>query len=103
MGYVFNTSRHAELANTIRKNIAFLSRNLSDTTLSDPASSLNFLIEKANDYTFDFSATWPTRKRSVIVVGHDIVLNPASSANYIGISDGVPRALIALKDANGNG
>lgn len=80
-----------------------MTRNIDDATLANPLSSFDFLIKKDDDYVFDFAATWPTGKKTIAVIGHDIVLSPASTANYIGSDDGIPRALIALKDGNGNG
>ena len=80
-----------------------MTRNVDDVTLANPLSSFDFLIKKDDDYVFDFAATWPTGKKTIAVIGHDIVLSPASTANYIGSDDGTPRALIALKDGNGNG
>ena len=80
-----------------------MSRNVDDVTLANPLSSFDFLVKKDDDYVFDFAAIWPTGKQSIVVIGHDIVLTPASMSNYIGADDGVSRALIALKDSNGNG
>lgn len=61
--------------NTIRQNIALLSRNIADTALENPLSAFNFLIEKNEDYVFDFADVWPVGKRSIIVEGHDIILD----------------------------
>jgi hypothetical protein len=65
----------AVIMNTIRKNIALISRNISDTILADATSAQNFLVEKASDYILDFSDTWPVNKRTIVVIGHDIVLD----------------------------
>jgi hypothetical protein len=101
VGYVFSTRQHAVIMNTIRQNIALLSRNIADTVLENPLSAFNFLIEKNEDYVFRFAVGFPVGKRSIIVEGHDIVLD---TTNTIGDpNDGVLRALIALKDADGNG
>jgi len=100
IGYVFSLAKHATIMNTIRQNIALLTRNISDTVLENPLSTFDFLVEKNEDYIFDFGATWPTGKRSIVVVWHDIVLD---TTNTIWIDDGEVRALIALKDANGSG
>jgi hypothetical protein len=67
--------------------MAVMTRNIADSTLSNPLSSFNFLVKKDDDYVFDYAATWPTGKKTIIVVGHDIVLNPANVANYIGSND----------------
>jgi hypothetical protein len=44
----------ATMMNTIRKNVALISRNITDATLANPASSLSFLVEKSVDYVIDF-------------------------------------------------
>ncbi len=58
----------ATMMNTIRKNVALISRNITDATLANLASSLNFLVEKQNDYIIDFGATWPVNKRTIVVI-----------------------------------
>ena len=87
--------------NALQKNIAILSRNIADSVISDPASAFSFLIEKASDYVFDAgNPIWPIGKRTIVVIGHDIILD---TSNVIGLTtDGTSKALIALKDFNGN-
>jgi hypothetical protein len=98
--YVFSMASQATMMNTIRKNVALISRNITDATLANPNSSLSFLVEKQNDYLIDFGATWPANKRTIVVIGHDIILD---TTNDIWVDDGTVRGLIALKDTNGNG
>lgn len=100
VGYTFSTSNHAQIMNTIRKNLALLSRNIDDTTLADATSQFDFLIKKDGDYEFQSTDIWPASKRTIVTVGHDIVIN---TSNQIGLNDGNPRWLIALKDENGSG
>jgi hypothetical protein len=99
--YVFSMASQATMMNTIRKNIALISRNITDVVLEDPLSTLNFLVEKNEDYVFDFADVWPVGKRSIVVIGHDIILDTTNS--IWDPNDGILRGLIALKDANGNG
>lgn len=88
--------------NELRKNVAVLSRNVADTVLEDPFSDFSFLIEKNGDYIFDLSnPIWPTNKRTIVVVGHDVILD---TANDIGsTSPSTTKALIVLKDFQWNG
>lgn len=102
--YVFTTATHASIINKIRQNIALISRNIADAELSNPTSTHNFLIQKDADYEmwiWDVWPTHPTNKRTIIVVGHDIVLD--TSYDIWDPNNDIPRALIALKDANGKG
>ncbi len=69
----------ATMMNTIRKNIALISRNITDVVLEDPLSTLSFLVEKNEDYVFDFADVWPVGKRSIVVIGHDIILDTTNS------------------------
>lgn len=101
VGYVFSAANQSTIMNTIRKNIALMSRNISDATLANPISALSFLIKKDDDYLFDFSNDIPAGKRSVIVIGHDIIIDKTSGT--LGSDDGTVRSIIALKDANGSG
>lgn len=104
VGYVFTTTKHADIINAIRKNLAILSRNIDDTTLADVNSNFTFLVKKNGDYAFDISnPVWPTAqwKRTIFVVGHDIVLDTTNDIGHD--SDGITRAIVALKDDNGNG
>jgi hypothetical protein len=98
---IFSTTKHAEIMNSVHKNIALLSRNIDSVTLMDELSPFNFLVDKTADITFDFNRSWPTNKRTLVVVGHDIILdqedinpNPESYQS---------RALVALKDFNWSG
>lgn len=100
IGYVFTLAKHAVIMNTIHQNLALLTRNIADAVLRDPGSSFDFLIEKSQDYVFVFWDTWPVGKKTIVSYGHDIVLD---TTNTIGQDDGVIRALIALKDNDGNG
>lgn len=98
---IFSTTKHAEIMNSVHKNVTLLSRNIDDLTLEDESSAFEFLVEKWEDIIFDFNRAWPANKRSLIVIGHDIILdqedinpNPESFPT---------RALIALKDYSGSG
>lgn len=98
--YVFTTAKHASIINTLRQNIALMSRNITGTGL-DLTSPFNFYIRRNADYEFRTGDVWPAGKRTIIVEWHDIVLD---TTNSIGdINDPRPRALIALKDEAGNG
>jgi hypothetical protein len=57
------------------------------------------MIQKSGDYTFPNGWVWPPGKRTIVVVGHDIILNQ----DYVNLSASRPTALIALQDDNGNG
>jgi hypothetical protein len=63
--------------NTINKNLSIMSRNISDSILSDELSGLDFLVTKSSDYIFDFNKAWPTNKRTIAVIGQDIILDQA--------------------------
>jgi hypothetical protein len=99
VGYIFSSSNQTTIFNTIRKNLALLKRNIPDTTLEDPNSTFEFMIQKSGDYIFRNSWIWPLEKRTIVVVGHDIILDQ----DYINPSPTQPTALIALQDDNGNG
>ena len=101
VGYVFSTTRHSILINLIRQNIAILTRNIADSILEDPFSPFDFLVEKSQDYVFDYARVWPVGKRSIIVEGHDVILDTTNT--IWDPNDGVLRALIVLKDRDGNG
>jgi hypothetical protein len=102
VGYVFTTSNHAKVMNTLQKNIALLTRNISDAILENPASIFEFMVMRNSDYAFDIAnPIWPVNKRTIVVVGHDVVLD---TTNNIGQrADGKTTALIVLKDHDGNG
>lgn len=98
---IFSTTKHAEIMNSVHKNVTLLSRNIDDAVLLDESSPFEFLVEKSQDITFDFNRLWPANKRSLVVIGHDIILdqeeiNP-NPENF------PTRALIALKDYNWSG
>jgi hypothetical protein len=101
VGYIFSTINHADMLNTIRKNIALISRNASSADLaSSSTNQFNFLIQRGSDYdTSVWWWTWPSTKDSIIVIGWDIILDQPQ----IGIDTSKDRALIALKDENGSG
>jgi hypothetical protein len=99
IGYIFTSSSHSVIMNSIRKNLALLKRNIPDATLEDPNSNFDFMIQKSGDYTFPNGWVWPPGKRTIVVVGHDIILNQ----DYVNLSASRPTALIALQDDNGNG
>ncbi len=90
--------------NILQKNIALLSRNIADSVLENSESAFNFMIKKSADYAFDIgNPIWPSSaqwKRTIVVIGKDIILD---TSNIIGVNDGVPRALVAFKDHDGNG
>jgi hypothetical protein len=96
VGYIFSTINHADMLNTIRKNIALISRNADPTELANPLGvAFNFLLQKGSDYdTSNPGWTWPTGKRSIIIIGGDVILDQAQ----IGLNTDTSRAIIALKD-----
>jgi hypothetical protein len=77
VGYVYTTTNHASIMNTINKNLSIMSRNIADSVLSDELSGLDFLVTKSSDYIFDFNKAWPTNKRTIAVIGRDIILDQA--------------------------
>ncbi len=97
---IFSTTKHAEIMNSVHKNVTLLSRNIDDILLEDESSAFDFLVEKNDDFIFDFNRSWPANKRTIVTIGQDIVLdqedinpNPESFPT---------RALISLKDYNGS-
>jgi hypothetical protein len=46
VGYSYTTINHAKILDMIRKNIAIMSRNISDIDLVDPFSPHSFIIRK---------------------------------------------------------
>lgn len=84
------------MLNTIRKNIALISRNTNPLTLADPFSTdFDFMIVRGVDYdTTGGGWVWPAGKRSIIVIGGDVILGQSQ----IGLSTDTNRAIIALKD-----
>lgn len=101
LGYVFSSINHSEMLNTIRKNIAILSRNAVPSELADTFSSkFNFMIQRGSDYdTSGWWWTWPSAKNSIIIIWGDIILDESQ----IGLDTAANRAMIAIKDENGNG
>ena len=99
--YVFNTINHAGILNTIRKNVALISRNVPNTSLAS-GSGVNFIYQKSPSFDYDttFAWVWPANERSIIIEWRDVVLNQIEIGDA---STTAPRAIIALKDANGNG
>lgn len=94
VGYSYKTINHADILNLIRKNVAIISRNISDSDLANENNTLDFFIKKT-DYTLGSGGDLPNTKRSAIVVGADIIL----TEKYINatIWNKSPIALIALK------
>ena len=101
VGYIFSSINQAEMLNIMRKNIALISRNADPTDLRDAFSpKFNFLIHTGSDYdTSGGGWTWPAGKKSIIVIGSDVILGQTQ----IGLDTDANRAIIALKDNNGSG
>ncbi len=102
VGYIFGITNHAEILNVIRKNISLISRNVPSADLVNQYSSkVDFLLyTDGSDYdTSGGGWTWPSLKDAIIVVGGDIILGQS----IIGSDMKPNRAIIALKDASGNG
>ncbi len=101
VGYVFSNISQAEILNTIRKNMALASRNIQSASLAG-GIGINFIYQKGLSYDYDtsFGWIWPAGERSIVVEGRDIILNQVTIGDS---STTQPRALIALKDAAGNG
>ena len=90
----------------IRKNIALMTRNVSDSDLDPVATDtkFDFIIRKWSDLRIELSSLTPyltAGKRSLIVIGWDIVINDVD-VNSLAWSNRTI-GLIALKDASGNG
>lgn len=106
VGYIFSSINHAEMLNTIRKNIALISRNIPDSDLTNDANAFKFFVHKTSDYdTSGFGWIWPPEKKTIIVQGHDLILDtlPGDAITRIGNDADANRAFIVLKDQNGNG
>lgn len=104
VGYIFSSINHAEMLNTIRKNIALISRNIPDTDLEDPANNFRFFVHKSSDYDTSLGWwIWPAGKKTIIVEGHDLILDSNTYPYEIGTDTDANRAFIIIKDANGNG
>ena len=98
--YVFTTINHADMLNIIRKNIALLSRNADPTEMANPfGTKFNFLLQRGADYDTSVPGwTWPSSKKSIIIIGGDVILDQAD----IGLVN-TNKALIVLKDESGSG
>lgn len=79
-----------DLWNTIRKNVALLSRNR--TAYAD----VDYVILQGDPITLDASSF--DTKRTIVVIGADVTI-----ADTIPLDPDVPYAIIALTDAAGNG
>lgn len=106
LGYNYASINHANIFNTLRKNISLMIRNIPSAILADVNSSLEFVYLK-NDYTIDdlkmFSLrALPNKKRTIIVEGGNIYLTLSSQSLWLWTWQ-EPIALIALKDATGKG
>lgn len=100
VGYIFSTINQAEMLNIIRKNIALITRNANPADYTDPYSTkFNFLIHTGSDYdTSGGGWTWPAWKRSIIVIGSDVILGQ----NQIWLDTEANRAIIVLKNEAGS-
>lgn len=100
VGYIFTSTDQSNIINSIRKNLAFLMRNVPSATLADPGSNLDFMVIQDQDYVFDnANPIWPTGKSTIVTIGHDIILDDVDINQY---GDTRPRAMIALKDEYGS-
>ena len=102
VGYSYKTINHANILNMIRRNIALMTRNIDDATLALATSPFDFIIRKWADYRIDSGWTMPSGKKSIIVIGGDIVMDQVdvNSEQWINRTIG----LISLKDpVTGNG
>jgi len=103
VGYVFNSINQADILNTIRKNIAIASRNIPSANLTSGAGIDFLYLKNGSDYYIDTLSADPLdTERAVIVEGADIILGK-QYINTNGSTTDTPKALIALKDENGNG
>lgn len=102
VGYIFGISNHSEVLNTIRRNVSLISRNVPSVDLANRSSpKVNFLLyTDGSDYDTSIPGwVWQWEKRSIIVVGADVILGQ----DTIGYDTDPDRAIIALKDATGKG
>ncbi|GAB0174789.1 MAG: hypothetical protein HHAS10_06680 [Candidatus Altimarinota bacterium] len=101
VGYIFSIMSQAEMLNIIRKNIALITRNANPSDLTDQYSTkFDFLIHTGSDYDTSVGGwTWPAGKKSIIVMGNDVILGQTQ----IGLDTDSNHAIIALKDSNGSG
>ncbi len=101
VGYVFSTINQAEMLNIIRKNIALITRNANPNDLTDAlGTKFNFLVHTGSDYDTSWGGwTWPANKKSIIVIGGDVILWQSE----IGLDTQADRAIIVLKNEEGSG
>ena len=101
IGYVYKDIGHSAILNTIHKNIALISRNISPLSL-ESGVGIDFIYQKSNafDYDTSFGWIWPTGKRSIIIEWRDVILNQSVIGDA---TETRPRSLIVLKDKDGNG
>ncbi len=106
--YSYKTVDHPKILNMLRRNIALMSRNISDADLADINSPYEFIIIKNNpsnpDFRINFNNFLPyviAWKRSIVVIWWDIVIDEVD-VNTTNWSD-KNVALIALKDDAWNG
>lgn len=102
VGYVFDNINQAEILNTIRKNIALASRNISSANLNVWWWT-DFIYQKSPtyDYRADLWWIWPSWERSIIVEWRDIILDRTDIRDFS--NPNTPKAIIALKDSVWNG
>lgn len=102
VGYSYKTVNHPKILNMLRRNIALISRNISDAELVNVNSQHDFIILKNPlnpDFRINFSNFLPyitAGKRSIVVIGGDIIIDEVT-VNAINWWD-KNIALIALKD-----
>ncbi len=101
VGYSYKTINHANILNMINRNIALMSRNIDDVTLDTASSPHQFIIRKWSDYRIESGWNVPLGKRSIIVIGGNIVIDQIDVNSLLWANPSI--ALIALKDASGNG
>lgn len=96
--YIFSIMSQAEMLNIIRKNIALITRNANPSDLTDQYSTkFDFLIHTGSDYDTSVGGwTWPAGKKSIIVMGNDVILGQTQ----IWLDTDSNHAIIALKDSN---
>jgi len=104
VGYSYNTINHSNMLDLIRRNVALMTRNVTDTMLMDYSSQLDFVLFKNQDFRIDLSggsigSFITSKKKTLIVQGGDIVIDDerVNAANW----DDAPIALIALKGTDG--
>jgi len=107
VGYTYKTVNHASILNLLRKNIALMTRNIDparlvDNNLINPFDFVLQSIDNMADPDFDFVWSYVPSKKSIIVIGGDIILDQEDiNSNSINLTQ--PIWLIALKDSTGSG